>query len=313
MSYTAHFQDMANTIPSAPINSFTYPIVGGGTVTNPNITFTDGTTVGTNINVPQETLIRKYQFSDVFSWTHGVHNMKMGANWIYFAKMGGYFYSGLGYFMTFWDNPTCIQSGVCPDADPPSLIISIRRAFRLRERMSEMSYATGSGSTAQPPWSSLGLFFQDDWKVSPRLTLNLGLRWDANIDFLQPQLGTNQSRTATGRSGICGRSCRTPTSQPAIRVRRPSRPSSATPATCNAPPPTGRSSNPASALPGTSPEPASICCAADTASLAIRSSRTSRCSVDSANAADHLPDGLRSADLRAAGNLHPAEPLPNQR
>ena len=25
--------------------------------------------------------------------------------------MGGYFYSGLGYFMTFWDDPTCIQTG----------------------------------------------------------------------------------------------------------------------------------------------------------------------------------------------------------
>jgi outer membrane receptor protein involved in Fe transport len=57
----------------------------------------------------------------------------------------------------------------------------------------------GSGSTAQPPWSSLGLFFQDDWKVSPRLTLNLGLRWDANIDFLTPQLTTD---FATSNKGI---------------------------------------------------------------------------------------------------------------
>ncbi len=191
-SYTAHFQDFANTIPSAPINSFTYPVAGGGVVTNPNFTFSDGTTVGTNVNVPQETLIRKYQFSDTFSWTHGTHNMKFGGNWIYFAKMGGYFYSGLGYFATFWDNPSCIQTGVCGSALYPQGI-STPGAIK------ELSYSTGSGSTQQPPWSSLGLFFQDDWKVSPRLTLNLGLRWDANIDFLVPQLGLSQ---ATSNKGV---------------------------------------------------------------------------------------------------------------
>ena len=194
-AYTVHFQDMANTIPAAPLNSFTYPVVGGGVVTNPNITFSDGTTVGTNVNVPQETLIRKYQFSDVFSWTKGTHNMKMGANWIYFAKMGGYFYSGLGYFMTFWDDPTCIQTGICGSPGNQSFYpqgISTPGAVR------EMFYSTGSGSTAQPPWSSLGTFFQDDWKVSPRLTLNLGLRWDANIDFLVPQLGNTQADSNKG-------------------------------------------------------------------------------------------------------------------
>ena len=190
-AYTVHFQDMANTIPSAPLNSFTYPVAGGGTVTNPNITFADGSTVGTNVNVPQETLIRKYQFDDVFSWTHGTHNMKMGANWIYFAKMGGYFYSGLGYFLTFWDDPSFIQANTCPTCAYPQGI-STPGAIR------EMSYSTGSGSTAQPPWSSLGLFFQDDWKVSPRLTLNLGVRWDANIDFLVPQLGVDQANSNKG-------------------------------------------------------------------------------------------------------------------
>ncbi len=190
-AYTAHFQDMANTIPSAPLNSFTYPVAGGGFVTNPNITFSDGTTVGTNVNVPQETLIRKYQFADVFSWTHNTHNLKIGGNWIYFAKMGGYFYSGLGYFMTFWDNPNCIEANNCAGALYPEGI-STPGAIK------EMFYSTGSGSTQQPPWSSLGLFFQDDWKVSPRLTLNLGLRWDANVDFLQPQLGQSQSDSNRG-------------------------------------------------------------------------------------------------------------------
>ena len=136
-------------------------------------------------------------------------------------------------------------------------------------------YSTGSGSTQQPPWSSLGLFFQDDWKVSPRLTLNLGLRWDANIDFLQPQLGTSQANSNKGVWDLRQVMAESQLPRQHRWSVRPLPPSSAIPATCSAQRPTGKSSSHVSVLPGTSPEPASTCYAADTASLATRSSRTS--------------------------------------
>lgn len=194
-SYTAHFQDFVNKIPPAPIHTFTYPVAGGGTLINPNILFADGTNVGINANVPQETLIRKYQFSDNFTWSHGKQNYKFGANWIYFSKMGGYFYSQYGYTMTFWDNPACMAAGNCTVGGSGGLY---PQGIQTPGALQDILLNGGSGSTAQPPWSSLGLYFQDDWKVLPRLTLNLGLRWDANIDFLQPQLGNSLTDSNKG-------------------------------------------------------------------------------------------------------------------
>ncbi len=195
-SLNLHFQDMVNAIPAAPIHNFTYPLIGGGTTVNPNIAFADGSNVGINANVPQQTLIRKYQLRDDFTWIHGKHNMKFGGSEIYFAKMGGYFYSQLGYTLTLWDNPECIAAGSCPAPGGSGGLYPA--GLQTPGALKEVLLNGGSGSTAQPPWHSLGLYYQDDYKITPRLTLNLGLRWDANIDFLRSQLGNSLTTSNKG-------------------------------------------------------------------------------------------------------------------
>jgi hypothetical protein len=193
-SLTLHVQDMVNLIGASPTHTFTYPVAGGSTWTNPNINFSDGSQVGQNVNVPQQTLIRKYQIRDDFNWTLGKHNLKFGTNWIYFAKMGGYFYFGAsGYQLFFWDDPVCIAANNCPNGGA-----NYANGISTPGALSEMAFSSGSGSTAQPPWHSLGLYGQDDYKITRRLTLNLGMRWDANIGFLRPMLGNslnNSNRT----------------------------------------------------------------------------------------------------------------------
>ena len=186
--FSAHFQDFVNAILASPAETFTVNVSGGGTVTNPNIVFPSEAEIGTNVNVPQQTLIRKYQFRDDFSWIRGRHNMKFGVNYIYLAKLGGFFFFGAnGYQIFFWDDPSVITSNAT----------AYPQGFATPGAVREIDFSGGNGNFSQKP-HQLALYYQDDFKITPRLTLNLGFRWDANINFLPKQLGsslTNTNRT----------------------------------------------------------------------------------------------------------------------
>ncbi len=145
-----------------------------GITTNPNLVF-PSVQSGANVNVPQQTKERKYQFRDDISVLSGKSNMKFGVNYIH-TKLGGFFFFGAnGYQIFFFDDPLVIKNntnGLYP------------QGFATPGAVNEITFNTGSGSTEQPPFHQLALYFQDDYKVSPRLTLNLGVRWDANISML---------------------------------------------------------------------------------------------------------------------------------
>jgi hypothetical protein len=191
-AFTFHFQDGVNNIVSNPLSSFTLPVAGGGTVTNPEVCFNgacgDGLPqfeIGNNVNVPQQTLIRKYQFRDDFSWIRGRHNLKFGANWIYNNKLGGnFFFAGTGYQINFATKPSDMAA-VCPTFNCSGTVLGL----------TQILFTGGQGDFSQSP-HQLAFYVQDDFKVTPRLTLNLGLRWDANIKFLGQQLTGDPSTSS---------------------------------------------------------------------------------------------------------------------
>jgi hypothetical protein len=160
--FAFHFQDFKNEI---------LPNAEGLT-----LSFPGGITIGQNANTPQATLERKYQFRNDVSWISGDHTMKFGVNYIH-AIMDGYFYFGTrGYSLTFRQSPTAIMAG---------------GGFNRTDLLQSLTYSDGASSHFQK-LDQLAFYFQDDWKVTRKLTLNLGLRWDANIGNLPPQ---NENRT----------------------------------------------------------------------------------------------------------------------
>ncbi len=148
-----------------------------GVTTNPNIIF-PSVQSGANVNVPQQTKERKFQFRDDISVLSGKHGLKFGVNYIHTLLTGFFFFGANGYQITFFDDPLVIKNntnGLYP------------AGFATPGAVNEITFNTGAGDTSQPPFHQLALYLQDDYKVTPRLTLNLGLRWDANIKILVDQ------------------------------------------------------------------------------------------------------------------------------
>lgn len=135
------------------------------------LNYPGGISIGQNANTPQATEERKFQFRDDFNLISGNHTMKFGVNYIH-TILDGYFYFGTrGYSITFNQSPTAIIAG--GGYNRPGLVQSL-------------TYSDGASSHAQTI-DQLAFYFQDDWKVKPNLTLNLGIRWDANIGNLPAQ------------------------------------------------------------------------------------------------------------------------------
>ena len=137
-----------------------------------NVTFGGGEYLGTNINVPQQSFQKKWQFRDDLSITHGKHSFKVGFDYLYEPLLGGFFENNPTPTITFFDDPSKILSD---KADYPL-------GFQTPGAVQSIAETAGN------PYFLLstkmfGVYFQDDWKVSRRLTVNLGLRYDRDFNL----------------------------------------------------------------------------------------------------------------------------------
>ncbi len=126
---------------------------------------------GTNVNVPQESYQSKYQFKDDLSINRGNHTFRTGVDYLWEPKLGGFFEF----------NPTLEIDFV----SLPSAIVKLPQGFSTPGLVGGMTATSGNPYFDLPGGAKmLGLYFQDDWKVKPNLTFNLGLRWDKDFNLI---------------------------------------------------------------------------------------------------------------------------------
>lgn len=99
--FSFHFQDFVNEIL--------------GVTTNPNIVF-PSVQSGANVNVPQQTKERKFQFRNDVSVLRGKHGLKFGVNYIHTELNGFFFFGANGHQVFFFDDPlTIVNNLVSPN------------------------------------------------------------------------------------------------------------------------------------------------------------------------------------------------------
>jgi hypothetical protein len=135
-------------------------------------------TIGRNNFSPRETTERKYQLIDNVSYITGRHSLKAGVD-VNIEKIKNFFpgFFGAGYNFTSYANFT------------NNVVASFTQAF------------AGPGTTGaetHPDFNEYGLFLQDDWRVSTKLTLNLGVRYDVQAMKQSPTKNTNPALLAAG-------------------------------------------------------------------------------------------------------------------
>jgi hypothetical protein len=128
---------------------------------------------GNSYQGPQSRWDSTWQWLDNVSWNKGKHYFKFGGELRAYDQNQLFSFINSGYI---WSDGTGVQSGfVQPIAGLSDALTDFARGYT---NDFEQSTTNRQGYRTK----AFDFFFQDDWKVAPRLTLNLGVRWD----YFQP-------------------------------------------------------------------------------------------------------------------------------
>lgn len=125
--------------------------------------------------VPQETL----QVVDSLGWVHGNHTFKFGGSILHRNVQLFRPLAGKGDFRMYGngDFTQCPNSGGAAPTEAESGTTRYEQADLLIGFMCTYDIGFQQGSVGTTNWEN-GFFGQDDWKVTQKLTLNLGLRYE---------------------------------------------------------------------------------------------------------------------------------------
>ena len=146
----------------------------------PGFTFGGLSTLGGNNFLPSDEVSQTLQITDDFTKIYGKHSFKTGFEYQYikFSTLQPAYSRGqFDYNGTYTDipNQNSTSTGIAQFLLQPQLATV----------PNGVNYSGGSNqvqaSNINKTYDTkdyIAAYFQDDWKVSPRLTLNLGIRWD---------------------------------------------------------------------------------------------------------------------------------------
>ncbi|MDQ2978869.1 MAG: TonB-dependent receptor, partial [Acidobacteriota bacterium] len=159
---------------------------GTANSSNPEATIQQGGVtwlqIGENFFSPRETTIKRYQIADTVTYLVGDHTAKAGVDYLHDDILN--FFPG-NFFGSYTFASLASYNRGIPDGTGNRYV----QAF---------AGPGTTGATTNPNTRDIAGFAQDQWRMMPNLTLNLGVRYDRQV-FAQPSvLNTNSQLTAAG-------------------------------------------------------------------------------------------------------------------
>jgi hypothetical protein len=146
----------------------------------PQVAVTGFATIGGPTNLPQGRRANTYHVADSVTYTSGSHTIKGGADYKWFLFNSFFTQDGRGNFS--------FNGAFTGNAFADFLLGTLRTAARAPGEPFSNTYT-----------SQAGFYAQDDWKVSQKLTLNFGFRYELNVPEEERVNKFSSFDPATGR------------------------------------------------------------------------------------------------------------------
>jgi outer membrane receptor protein involved in Fe transport len=167
---------LTGVFPNLPAYARLYPGIGFQGLTS--------TAFGSQGNNVTTSDIPTWEFADSLSMTHGRHTVSVGFDYRRWVQKRNLSNDFLGQF-TFNNDTISQNSGGCPNPSGDCGTGNSVADFLLGYYNNASTFQPGpfspanvAGNLNQYHFQYFAPYIQDDWKVTGRLTLNLGLRWD---------------------------------------------------------------------------------------------------------------------------------------
>jgi len=168
-------------------------------ILGPRLAF-PGVTTGAGGDAGTQSVRRVYQMRDDVSLLAGNHSIKFGANYNFLWHLGILNGNEMFATLTFFDDPLTIinnTNGRYP------------QGFQTPGILRTWQQANGGAVGGQGYWADtitnaqqFGTWLQDDWRITPKLTLNLGLRYDIDINLMdEDEFAQNATRQILEKIG----------------------------------------------------------------------------------------------------------------
>src|SRR5579864_8691489 len=212
-------QVLVQIVPKNVANNLPNPFQGTNfSLGNLNVGNLGGTSsFGSPALVPYLAHQRRYQFEDNLTWNHGQHTIKVGAS----MRLADYHVEDDLWFNNEFDfrdgliplislAPAAVQAQLVgfnlthgfPAFGPPNTNLSAPQSFAFGIPVDVLAgNLPTSAGPSNPQWAGWGKYFgsyiQDSWKLSSRLTMSAGVRFDVdgepapltNSFYASPRLG----------------------------------------------------------------------------------------------------------------------------